>query len=54
MQNKETRKLQAHGNFSIDVSLPKWWVSGHGLKAGSKVRLISTPEKVIVEPLEGE
>jgi len=50
MKVEETRVLIPRGRFSNDVVLPRWWLKGNGLKAGSRVHLVTTPEKIIITP----
>lgn len=54
MELKETRKLLPRGKFTLDVSLPAWWIKAHELKSGSPVFLFVTPDKVIIKPVELE
>ncbi|MDS0257532.1 AbrB/MazE/SpoVT family DNA-binding domain-containing protein [Thermoplasmatales archaeon AK] len=50
MELVETRKLLPRGNRSLDVVLPAWWIKAHYLKKGSRVRVITTPDRIIIEP----
>jgi len=50
MKVEETRVLIRRGRFSNDVVLPRWWLKGNGLGAGSKIHLVTTPEKIIITP----
>jgi len=50
MKVEETRVLIRRGRFSNDVVLPRWWLKGNRLAAGSKIHLVTTPEKIIITP----
>lgn len=54
MEVKETKKLLPRSKFSLDITLPAWWLKGHNLHKGSQVRVTATENCVIIEPPESK
>jgi len=55
VEKKLYRKLQLTGGSTLIVSLPKDWVEGAGVKAGSYVTLIPQPDgSLLITPRESE
>ncbi|MEM2849908.1 MAG: phosphate uptake regulator PhoU [Candidatus Bathyarchaeia archaeon] len=50
MRNEEIRRIQLTGRSTYIVSLPKKWVSGMGLKAGSQLLIFPEGESLILTP----
>lgn len=46
------QKLLPRGKFTSDVVIPKWWLEMHQLTPGSTVRVIASPEKIVIESIK--
>ena len=48
-----TGKLLQRGRYSLDITIPSWWIEAHGLKSGDRVEVLASPDEVNIRPLRG-